>query len=276
MSVIFGVMVGLALGLTGGGGSIFAVPLLIYGLGVGVKSAIAISLGAVAVTAGVGAIQSWRQGAIELRAALILAVASMVAAPLGVFIGGYVSEMLILVLFASLMVIVGLRMGLKALQSPDESGAVRARVSSQARTDSGVVCHYSDDRRLRLTTPCGAALAGAGLSVGFLSGLLGVGGGFLIVPSLVLFTDMKIHRAVATSLLVITLTGLSGLGSAIVAGRDIDWTLAGLFILGGILGMFGGRLLARYLAGRTLLFIFAFAMIVVAVFMLLKQLVFVS
>lgn len=274
MAIFFGIVVGLALGLTGGGGSIFAVPLLIYGLGVGAKSAVAISLGAVAVTSAVGAAQSWRQEVIELRAALIFAVAGMAAAPLGVFIGGYVSPTLIVIMFASLMFVVAIRMALKAWQSPDESSVVRARVPSQAKADPGTVCHFSNDGRLKLNTPCSAALVGAGLIVGILSGLLGVGGGFLIVPALILVTEMRIHQAIGTSLLVITLTGLSGFASAIVAGREIDWVLTGLFILGGMLGMFGGRLLARFLAGRTLQSTFALVMIVVAVFMLAKELVF--
>lgn len=272
MSIVFGIVVGLALGLTGGGGSIFAVPLLIYGLGVAPKSAVAVSLGAVAVTAAVGAAQSWRDGVIEMRAALIFAVTSMAAAPLGIYLGGYVSQAVIVVLFAVLMLVVAGRMGLKARQPGSDSSVVRARTSNEAYNDPGTVCHYSPDGRLRMTAPCSAALLAAGVVVGVLSGFLGVGGGFLIVPALMLITEMGIHRAVATSLLVITLTGLSGLGSAFVSGREIDWALTGLFIVGGILGMFGGRVLARYLAGRTLQVVFAVAMVGVAVFMLIKQL----
>lgn len=273
MTIIFGIVVGLALGLTGGGGSIFAVPLLIYGLGVTPKSAVAISLGAVATTAAVGAAQSWREGVIEIRAALIFAVTGMATAPLGMYLGGYVSETLIVILFAVLMLVVASRMALKARRSGPDAAVVRARTSNEAYNDPGTVCQYSPDGRLRVTAPCGAALLAAGVAVGVLSGFLGVGGGFLIVPALMLITEMGIHRAVATSLLVITLTGLSGVGSAFISGREIDWTLMGLFIAGGVIGMFGGRLLARFLAGRTLQILFAIAMLAIAVFMLLKQLV---
>lgn len=93
---------------------------------------------------------------------------------------------------------------------------------------------------------------------------------------MVLFTEIKVHRGVATSLLVITLTGLSGFVSAIIAGREIDWVLAGLFILGGIAGMVVGRQLAVVLPERALLYVFTSAMVVVGVFMLSKQLLFVS
>ncbi|WP_123630049.1 sulfite exporter TauE/SafE family protein [Salinisphaera orenii] len=273
MGIVFGIVVGLALGLTGGGGSIFAVPLLIYGLDVAPASAVAISLGAVAITAAFGAAEGLYRGVVELRAALIFAVAGMLAAPLGVYIGGRVSDTLVVLSFAALMAVVAVRMGLKARRRPDESRVVRARLSAEAEGDAGTVCHYSNDGRLRLNAPCSAALAGVGLVVGVLSGFFGVGGGFLIVPALILITEMGIHRAVATSLLVITLIGLSGLGSAAVSGREIDWALTGLFVIGGVLGMFSGRVLARYLAGATLQFVFAVAMLATAAFIVVERLV---
>lgn len=272
MSILFGIIVGLALGLTGGGGSIFAVPLLIYGLGVAPQSAIAVSLGAVAITSAFGAIEASVRGVVELRAALILAVAGMLSAPLGMYIGGHTSETLILLLFAALMLVVALRMGISALRTPAESRVVRARLAEQALADSGTVCRYSTDGRLRLNAPCSAALAVAGLVVGVLSGFFGVGGGFLIVPALMLITQMGIHRAVATSLLVITLVGLSGLASAAWGGREIDWALTGLFVVGGVIGMFSGRGLARFMAGVTLQIVFAGAMVCIALFIVAQRL----
>lgn len=270
LSVLFGALVGLALGLTGGGGSIFAVPLLIYGLGVTPGSAVAISLVAVAATAATGAAEGLARGVVELRAALIFAVAGMLAAPLGVYFGGLVAGRVIVVAFAILMCAVALRMLIRARGVPEQARIVRSRIAPDAAADRGTVCRYSQDGRLRLNAPCSAALLAAGLAVGVLSGFFGVGGGFLIVPALVLITEMGIHRAVATSLLVIVLVGLSGVLSSMVAGRAIDWSLALLFIVGGLLGMLGGRLLARRLAGATLQTLFALAMLVIAVFMLLR------
>lgn len=272
MGILFGVVVGLALGLTGGGGSIFAVPLLIYGLGVAPTSAVAISLGAVAITAAFGAAEGLYRGVVELRAALILAVAGMACAPVGVFIGDRTSETVILLTFALLMLAVALRMLYSAQRSPHESRVVRARFDDRASADAGTVCRYSGDGRLRLNAPCSIALAGAGIVVGVLSGFFGVGGGFLIVPALMLITTMGIHRAVATSLLVITLIGLSGTASAALSGREVDWALMGLFVAGGVVGMFSGRLLARFLAGVTLQRVFAIAMIATALFMGLERL----
>lgn len=266
LSIVFGVVVGLALGLTGGGGSIFAVPLLIYGLGVDPHSAVAMSLAAVAVTAALGAFEAWLRGVVEVRAALIFAVAGMICAPLGVYLGDQVDQAVVLVLFAALMLVVAARMLIKARRAPLESRVVRARLDTQAADDAGTVCRYSTDGRLRLNAPCSAALIGVGALVGVLSGFFGVGGGFLIVPALILITEMGIHRAVATSLLVISLIGVSGVGSAVVAGRDMNWAILALFVVGGVVGMFMGRALAQRLAGATLQTIFAVAMIVIAVF----------
>lgn len=272
MSILFGILVGIALGLTGGGGSIFAVPLLIYGIGVPAKSAVAISLAAVAATAAMGAAEGLWRRVVELRAALIFAVAGMITAPLGVQLGELVSDTVVVISFAVLMLAVAVRMVVTAMKSPSHSEVVRARFAEQAQAEPGTVCRYAADGRLRLNAPCSAALFGAGITVGVLSGFFGVGGGFLVVPALMLITQMGIHRAVATSLLVITLIGVSGVISAAFSGREIDWILAGLFVLGGVGGMFAGRGLARLLAGTKLQLVFATCMLGTATFLLLEKL----
>lgn len=274
MSVLFGVVIGLALGLTGGGGSMFAVPLLIYGLHVEPKTAVAVSLAAVTITAAFGATEGCVRGVVELRAGLTFALAGMAAAPVGVFVGSLVSQSLVVIAFACLMVAVAINMAFRALSQPGHAGVVRARFAEQAQNDKSPFCRYSPDGRLRLNTRCSLSLLGVGLIVGLLSGFFGVGGGFLIVPALMLITEMGIHRAVATSLFVIMLTGLSGLVSATVGGREIDWALAGLFVIGGVIGMFSGRALARYLAGATLQILFSVAIVCIGVFIILERLVF--
>jgi uncharacterized membrane protein YfcA len=272
VSILFGILVGIALGLTGGGGSIFAVPLLIYGIGVPAKSAVAISLAAVAATAAMGAAEGLWHRVVELRAALIFAVAGMATAPLGVQLGELVSEMAVVVSFAGLMLVMAVHMAVAALKSSPETSEINANFAEQAKAEPGTVCHYADDGRLRLSAACGAALVVAGIIVGVLSGFFGVGGGFLIVPALMLITRMGIHRTVATSLLVITLIGISGVISAVFSGREIDWLVTGLFIIGGVGGMFVGRGLARFLAGATLQLVFAVTMIGTAIFLLFERL----
>lgn len=270
LSLLFGTLVGAALGLTGGGGSIFAVPLLIYGLGVAPREAIGLSLVAVSLTAASGVIQAARRGVIEWRAGLIFAGAGMVAAPAGVWLGDRVAEPVTLAAFACLMIGVAARMLVRASRAPDDSRVVRARVSAEAGRDSGTVCRYATDGRLRLNAPCSAALLAVGLLVGVGAGFFGVGGGFLIVPALVWITEMGIHRAVATSLFVIAAIGLSGVASTLAAGRVFDPGIAVGFIAGGLIGMTLGRLAAGHLAGHQLQRVFAVAMLVIAVFMLYR------
>lgn len=273
MTIVFGILVGLALGLTGGGGSILAVPLLIYGLGLGTKAAVSTSLAAVAVMAAVGASDAVRAGLVETRVALIFAATGMLAAPVGVIAGDVVSDAVIIIGFSLLMLIVGVRMLTRARSQPEESGVVRGGLLAAAGlAGGGAVCRYREDGVLRLNAPCSAVLAVVGLVVGFLSGFFGVGGGFLIVPALLLITQMSIHRAVATSLLVITLISISGVGAAIVTGRELPWAITGLFVIGGIAGMFLGRRLAARLAGPMLQQLFAVGIIFMGVGMLIAHL----
>jgi uncharacterized membrane protein YfcA len=111
-----------------------------------------------------------------------------------------------------------------------------------------------------------------GLLTGILSGLFGVGGGFIIVPALVLVSGMAIHRAVATSLVVITLVSASGVLSYLIAGRPLEWLLTGLFVVGGIIGMTLGTQWSRRLSGPVLQQGFAVALAVVAAFVITRNL----
>lgn len=269
MVVLFGALVGLSLGLTGGGGSILAVPLLIYGVGLDAKAAVSTSLAAVALIAAVGTGDAARRRLLEIRVALIFAATAVLAAPAGVAMGETVSDVVIVLAFALLTMVVGISMLWRARQRPHEAGVVRAGLTSLAgHTEAGPTCRYSEDGVLRLTAPCSVVLAMAGLAVGLLSGFFGVGGGFLIVPTLLLVTQIGIQRAVATSLLIITLTGISGVTAAYVLGREVPWFTTGLFVLGGIAGMGLGRRFAACLAGPALQQLFAVAIVLMGAGML--------
>ena len=214
LSLLFGAIVGLALGLTGGGGSVFAIPLLVFGLGMPAHEAVTLSLAAVTVVAIVGSLGAARNHLIEYRAGLIFAVAGTVAAPAGVYIANLLDERTLLIAFGILVVIVATAMWQKARTTPGDSHAVRANLSANYLDTSGAPCKFNpDSRRLRLTAPCSMVLSIAGLITGILSGMFGVGGGFIIVPALTVVTQLSIHRAVATSLFVIALIGCSGLFS---------------------------------------------------------------
>jgi uncharacterized membrane protein YfcA len=258
-----GVVIGLSLGLTGGGGSILAVPLLIYVVGLPPAAAAPVSLAAVALTAVVGTLQAARAKLPVWPAAGAFAAGGALAAPAGVALAARIDERFLLLGFAVLALVVGSLMAWRSVRRPDEAAAVRAR---PAPVDGGGACRLADDGRLRFTAPCAAVLAAAGLGTGLLSGLFGVGGGFVIVPVLMGVTQMGVHRAVATSLAVLVAIGLGGAVAALARGV-LPWDVLLPFVAGGAAGMLAGRALAARLAGPVLQRFFAAAIVLVALLM---------
>ncbi len=255
LSVIIGALVGVSLGLTGGGGSIFAVPLLVYGLGVPAREAVAMSLAAVGATALFGAVERLRAGEVEVPTGLLFSAGGILGAPLGAWIGGLIPDSALLALFAGLMVVVAARMWGKA------SGGEAGR-----HVPPTGACRRDEHGRLHLGAACLGRLVLVGGATGILSGVFGVGGGFVIVPALVFFSGMEIHRAVATSLLAIALIGASGVASFVLAGRPIPLAATSLFIAGGVVGMVIGTRLRSKLPGPVLQKGFALAILGVAAF----------
>lgn len=268
LSMIFGALVGFSLGLTGGGGAIFAVPLLVYGLGVAPREAVGISLVAVGATSFVGFLGRWRARKVEVRTGMVFAVAGMLGAPVGLWLSSLISESVLLTLFAILMLIVALRMWSNASE-PAIAGLPIA-CSTQAADVDGPICRRDINGNLLLTSRCAWLLAAVGIVTGVLSGLFGVGGGFVIVPALVLFSGMAIHRAIGTSLLVITLVSISGIASHLFAGRSISAETTALFVMGGVAGLLLGNLTGRRLSGPALQKVFAVAIVAVALFVIVR------
>jgi uncharacterized membrane protein YfcA len=266
LSLVFGAAVGLSLGLTGGGGAIFAVPLLVYGLGIPPREAVGVSLAAVGATALVGFLHRWKLGQVEIRTGLIFAGAGMLGAPLGTWIAGWLSEPLLLALFAGLMVIVALRLWRQAS---------RPVATNDSGLDSGdadrPTCRRDAGGALILTSHCAVLLLVVGILTGALSGLFGVGGGFVIVPALVMFSGMSIHRAVGTSLMVIALVSVSGVASQLWSGRAISTGVTLLFVAGGVAGLFLGQQIGRGLSGPALQKVFAIAILMVAAFVIVRS-----
>jgi uncharacterized protein len=268
-AVVCGASVGLALGLTGGGGSIFAVPLLVYVLNVAPDQAMPISLVAVSVSAIVGGVQAIRRGHAVWQPTIIFALGGVLGAPVGTLVSKTLAESWIVGGFAVLAITVGSLMWRAARAFPAQATAVRARVDDAG---TGPICVLAPDEQLRFTAPCASVLALVGVATGFLSGMFGIGGGFLIVPALVLVTRMGVHRAVAASLLIIAAIGTSGAVSAVLHG-DIRWSVLLPFAAGGALAMIAGRLLAERLAGPKLQKVFAVAILAVGAGMLIDSLV---
>jgi uncharacterized protein len=263
LTLLFGALVGFSLGLTGGGGAIFAVPLLVYALGVPAREAVGISLLTVGSTALVGFVERARRRMVEFPTGLMFAVAGMVGAPGGAWLADRLPEAVLLGLFSVLMLVIALRMWRKA-------GDSAARLPIIADDNAGPACRRDPEGKLRLTSRCAALLGIVGLAAGVLAGLFGVGGGFIIVPALVMFSAMGMQRAIGTSLLVITLISASGTASHLLAGKDLSLATAGVFTAGSIAGLFAGSGLAQRLAGPALQKIFSAAIVVVAVYVIFR------
>ncbi|GLK73192.1 UPF0721 transmembrane protein [Ancylobacter dichloromethanicus] len=242
-----GVLVGFTLGLVGGGGSILAVPLMVYLVGVrNPHIAIGTSAFAVAINAAAGLLSHARAGTVKWRCGGMYAAAGIVGAFAGSSLGKLVAGEKLLLLFALLMLVVGVLM-LRGRGNPGEPGAECNRQKAPK-------------------------VLGFGLGTGAFSGFFGIGGGFLIVPGLIGSTGMPILNAVGTSLVAVTAFGLTTAFNYALSGL-VNWPLAFTFIAGGALGSVAGMRLARRLAGRTgrLTTVFATLIFVVASYMLFKS-----
>lgn len=208
LALAFGALIGVLLGLLGGGGSILAVPVLVYALGLDVEQAIPVSLIVVAVASAVGAQPRIRTGQVQWRLAAIFAAAGIPATFVGSAIGRQLPQTVIMTGFAVVMVAAGARM-------LHETG------------DTGTACMVGNEginwRR------CAPRSIPAGFAVGLLTGLFGVCGGFLIVPVLVLMLGVAMPIAIGTSLIIITANSAAGLLSHL-QGTHINWGIAAAFV----------------------------------------------
>ncbi|MCV7151582.1 sulfite exporter TauE/SafE family protein [Mycolicibacterium pyrenivorans] len=206
-SLLAGAVIGALLGLLGGGGSILAVPALVYVIQLDVRQAIPISLIVIAAASAVGALPKVRVGHVQWRLAGIFALTGIPATFVGTAISKLLPQTAILIGFAAVMVLAGVQM------LRDEDG-------------TGTACTVGDDginwRR------CAPRSIPAGLLVGILTGLFGVGGGFLIIPALVLMLGVEMPIAIGTSLVIIVANSVAGFVSHI-GDAGIDWSITAAF-----------------------------------------------
>lgn len=273
MSIALGMLVGLVLGLTGAGGSVFAVPLLMFGLGWTLTEAAPVALIAVCAAASFGTIVAWDLTYIRYRAAILMSLSGFLCAPLGLLAAGALPAGLLTLLFAAVLMLVAGRMILQARRHPDETQVLRASVAGDGASAGGPICCLNPATgRLIWTGPCAMVLAAIGAVTGFLSGLLGVGGGFVIVPALRSATALSLHSAVATSLMAIAMTSAGTVIATLAMGRPLPWLVAIPFVLGALVGMLAGRRIAPRVAGPTLQQGFALLMLGAAILLVLKAL----
>lgn len=234
----FGLAIGFVVGGVGGGGAILALPVLVYVLGEGVGPASTASLIVIAVAAGVGAGALAFRGHVCWRLALSFSAPAAVGSLLGAIANAAVSPRVLILAFVPIMLV--------------------AAVATWRRASGG-----SGDEECECPAPAWPRVLAGGFGVGALTGFFGVGGGFLIVPVLTLWLGAGFRRAVATSLVILTLTGLAALASHLAAGSGLNVpvtvALAGSTAVGALLGTMVGRRLPQELLGR------AFAVVVTAV-----------
>jgi uncharacterized protein len=245
-----GAIVGVVLGLVGGGGSILAVPLLVYI--VGVKSphmAIGTSAVAVAASAAGNLFSHWKNGNVKWGCAVLFAAAGVIGAFGGSTAAKAVDGQRLLALFGLVMIVVGLLM-------------LRRRSSE-------------GDPEVKLTRESAGRLAPllitVGFTVGLFSGFFGIGGGFLIVPGLMLATGMPLSSAIGTSLFAVSAFGAATAASYAASGF-INWPMAGLFVIGGLAGGVIGVRIGKILGAqkRALTLVFASLVIVVGAYVVAK------
>lgn len=260
-----GLLVGLVLGLTGAGGAILAVPLLMWGLDWTLPQAAPVALVAVSASAAVGTIAGWDVKLVRYRAAMLMAVIGTLLAPLGLRAAAVLPTDLLSLLFAAVLVVAAVRMARTAHRSPAEAFERLPRGDLAEPPAAGPVCKLSENTgRILWTKPCAVAIAASGALTGFLSGLLGVGGGFVIVPVLRAVTNLSIHSAIATALMAVALTSAGAVAVALLQGVDLPWPVALPFVGGALLGMMLGRRIAPKLPAPGLQQGFAALMVAVA------------
>lgn len=255
MILLLGLIVGAVFGLTGAGGSILAVPLLMVGLGWSLTQAVPVALLAVCAAATVGTIAAWDVAFVRYRAAMLMALAGSAMAPLGLKAAAALPVTTLTALLAAVLAAVALRQLLQGRRAFDESEVIHATPPVRLNPQGRIIWN----------APTLASVGAVGAGTGFLAGLLGVGGGFVIVPVLRAVSELSMHSVIATSLMTVALTSAGTVAGAVLLGHEIPWLAALPFVVGALAGMLAGRRLAPRIAGPRLQQGFSFVLLVVAV-----------
>lgn len=244
IGIALAALIGLSLGLLGGGGSILAVPVFVYVLGYGAKEAIAMSLAVVGATSLFGAASHWRAGNVNLRVAALFGVVAMGGTYLGARLAVFFSGAAQLALFAGVMLVAAYFMFRPKKVEPE---------------------HAEEKGSMPI-----ALIVAEGIAVGILTGLVGVGGGFLIVPALVLLGKVPMKQAVGTSLLVIAMKSAAGF-VGYLGQVQVDWAFMGAFAGVAVAGILLGTWLVRFVPQHALQRAFAIFLVVMGTFILYQN-----
>ncbi len=252
---LLAVCIGISLGLIGGGGSILAAPVLIYVMSVPSKSAFAMTLVIVGVASVIGAIPHWQQGNVNLKTIALFSPASMLGAYLGAKLASqpFVSPTLQLVTFGVMMLIASVAM-------------IRKGNNQSKDAEKKEEFHH-----LHSLLPPWLAIALEGLVVGVITGFIGIGGGFLVIPALVLLGKTPMKEAVGTSLIILALKSVTGFVGYLSGNIPILWDLLVTFTVAASTGILIGAYLTRFVSAKQLEKGFGYFVLAVAIFVLIKR-----
>lgn len=271
MSIALGLFVGVVLAITGAGGAILSLPLLVFFLNLKMIDAAPISLMAIMLSAGLAAVLGLRSGIVRYKAATLLATFGVLCAPLGVYVAHQLPEKVLAILFSFVLLTVSWR-SFQKFQTPtlligddcdDPNGC-----DDEEKVEPACAVNPATSK-LFWTAPCTQRLILTGGFSGFLSGLLGVGGGFIIVPTLHSISNLETKMIVATSLAVIALVSMAS-ALSYAGSNEILWDIAVPFIIASVAGMLVGRLLHSKIPSHISVLIFGILSLAIATSMLLK------
>jgi uncharacterized protein len=245
-----GLAIGLVIGALGGGGGVLTVPLLVYALGLTAQSATTSSIVIVGVTALFGTLARRRGNVIDWRTGLAFGALGVPTAYLGTLLNHRVDQRVLLLAFAAITVVAAVAMLIDSRSGDPEHAPAGRSGGTATAVRSGLLA-------------TAAKVVVSGLVVGFMTGFLGVGGGFLVVPALVIILRMPMTSAIGTSLLIITLNAVSSLGARLGSPLHLDWRIVVPFTVLAVVGSLLGRRVAARFSGDTLTRAFAVMLILV-------------
>ena len=259
-----GCVIGITLALTGAGGGVIGVPLLVFGAHLSIAEAAPIGLTAVFMATTLGAVLGLKAKTVRYKSALLMAGAGMLLSPLGLWLAHRIDNRWLSVLFGIILLFVAYHTFRQTRQL--NNGELHDHGTPPCIRDA-------DTGRFHWTSSCARYLGLSGATAGFLSGLLGIGGGFVIVPALQRYTDLAMVSVVATSLAVMALISMTVVATSAMTGH-LNWVVALPFSMGALVGMLGGGLIAGRLAHTHVQKIFALLLLLVALLMLSKPLIY--
>ncbi|WP_114661876.1 sulfite exporter TauE/SafE family protein [Polynucleobacter necessarius] len=262
ISPSLGILVGILMGLTGAGGGILSVPLLVFALHLPVAEAAPISLSAIALAAGVGALLGFKNNILRYKAAGLMAIFGLLFSPIGLWLAGKIPNGPLLIIFSTILFYVSIRLYRQAHKAIHGIADFDNKPPPPCLLDKSV-------GKLAWNVPCARALMFSGGLAGLLSGLLGVGGGFAIVPALKRYTDLPTKSVVATSLGVLAIVASGGTLFSVISGK-FDLAIATPFATGALAGLLVGRSIGKKLSGPRLQQLFAITAFAVAISLLFK------